>query len=114
MQTVIRRGIWPLYVIVLAAYTGVQISSYQEASARLESYAMAGQQAATAYDITGSADTELANETGMSSTAVAVLQKQADLGRTIRRIVAAGAVLGVISFLVYAWAEWQRRAKFSL
>lgn len=114
MTTVIRRGVWPLYVMILAAYAGVEVSSYLDASARLESYALAGQQAVIAYDITGNPDTDLANETGMSSTAVAVLEKQASLGRTIRRIVIAGAILGVASFLVYAWADWQRRAKFSL
>lgn len=114
MNNRIRRSVWPLYALVLTAFAGVEVSSYLEASDRLERYATAGEQAVIAYDITGSADTDLANETGMSSTAIAVLEKQASLGHTIRRIVIAGAILGVVSFLVYAWADWQRRAKFSL
>lgn len=114
MKALIRRTVWPLYFLVLAIFAGVEVSSYLEASAKLERIALAGQEAATAYDITGNSDTDLANETGTSSTAIAVLEKQASLGRTVQRIVVAGSILGIASFLVYAWSNWQRRARFSI
>ena len=153
MKTLIRRAVWPLYLLVLAVYAGTEVVSYLDAAAlwsrhtvvdaqlaRVPSGTATGNSTAAGsyryeyrYTVAGQEFTQPCagtdgfgedgedagtiriaydNEDPARSAALAVLQKQASLVATARRIVIAGSILGVLTFLVYAWADWQRRSRF--
>ena len=48
------------------------------------------------------------------SAALHVLERQASISATIRRVLTGGAILAVLTFLVYVWAGYQRRSQIGV
>ncbi len=48
------------------------------------------------------------------SAALYVLQRQASIANTIRRVLTGGAILAVLTFVVYVWAGYQRRSEIGI